>query len=140
MIGGGGFGDPDFVVNVPTEQYRRSFHFFSNPTYPESNLVVVRTKKNAAFADVNLDCAGVLSGWKSIGDYEWARVDLSTGNFEGVGGCGPGAHHIESEAPFGLWVWGWGTPPTGTQWGSYGYPGGMNVLPINDIVLATMPK
>jgi hypothetical protein len=40
------------------------------------------------------------------------------------------------DAPFGLWVWGWGTPLTSTFTAnvSYGYPGGMNVAPINDII------
>ena len=52
--------------------------------------------------------------------------------------CGPnGRHEIHSDAPFGLQVWGWGTPLTTTfsQDVSYGYPGGMNVAPINDVVI-----
>jgi hypothetical protein len=69
-------------------------------------------------------------------DFEYARKDLSTGNFAGVGTCNNGRHEIKSDAPFGLWVWGWGTPLTSsfTQNVSYGYPGGMNVAPINDII------
>lgn len=44
---------------------------------------------------------------------------------------------MESDAPFGLWVWGWGAPGTSvvTSFVSYGYPGGMNVQLINDVIL-----
>ena len=90
------------------------------------------------FHDVDLDCAGTLGDWEPLdADFEWTRVDLITGDFEGVGGCSTGRHTIHSEAPFGLWVWGWGTPLTSifTQNVSYGYPAGMNVQPINDVVI-----
>lgn len=134
-----GHGDPDFVVSVPPEQYLKQYVFFADPTYPETNLVVVRSRgTNGQFADVMLDCAGPLTGWQPIGgDYEYARADLVTGNFANVGNCATGRHEIKSDAPFGLWVWGWGTPNTTTFTAnvSYGYPGGMNVVPINDVIL-----
>lgn len=134
-----GYGDPDFVTSVPPEQYLRQYVFFADPTYPESNLVVVRARGNdGLFKDVNLDCSGPLTGWTPIGngDFEYARKDLMTGNFAGVGGCSTGRHDIKSDAPFGLWVWGWGTPQTSTftENVSYGYPGGMNVAPINTVI------
>ena len=68
-------------------------------------------------------------------DYEGTRVDLMTGNYQDVGACSTGRHVISSEAPFGLWIWGWGTTMTNpsTQNVSYGYPAGMNVQPINDV-------
>ncbi len=132
-----GYGDSDFVLGVPPEQYMPRFVFFTDPTYPETNLVVVRRAVNGSFADVDLDCLGVLDGWESVGNYEWTRVDLSTGNFMSVDGCDNGRHEMTSAGRFGLWVWGWGTPLTtpNTQNVSYGYPGGMNVQPINDVVL-----
>jgi len=137
-----GYGDADFVISVPPEQYMSNYVFFTDPTYPETNLVIVRSKVNGAFKDVSLDCAGVLSGWQPIGDYEWTRVDLITGNFQGVGNCSTGRHEIKSEGRFGLWVWGWGTPLTTifTSNVSYGYPGGMNVQPINTVVIPPTPK
>jgi hypothetical protein len=134
-----GYGDPDFVTSVPPEQYLRQYVFFTDPTYPETNVVVVRAKgTDGQFHEVNLDCAGDLTGWTPIGngDYEYTRRDLMTGNFAGVGGCSTGRHEAKSDAPFGLWVWGWGTPLT-TQFTanvSYGYPGGMNVAPINTVI------
>jgi hypothetical protein len=138
-----GHGDVDFVINYPPEQYLRRYVFFADPTYPETNLVVVRARgDDGTFADVELDCAGILGGWTAVGDYEWTRVDLITGNFQGVGNCSTGAHEMNSEGRFGLWVWGWGTPNTTefTANVSYGYPGGMNVTPINTVVIPPVPK
>ncbi len=138
----GGYGDVDFVISVPPQQYMQQYVFFADPTYPETNLVLVRSKLGDTFKDVNLDCAGIVGGWQAVGDYEWARVDLITGDFNPVGGCSTGRHEIKSEAPFGLWVWGWGTPLTSnfTSNVSYGYPGGMNVQHINEIVIPPTPK
>ena len=143
-----GYGDADFVIGVPPQQFMPAYVFFTDPTYPETNLVVVRAKAGNAFQDVELDCAGVLTGWQPIGDYEWTRTDLITGNFQNVGNCSTGRHEIKSKGPFGLWVWGWGTPLTGDGFGSgiftqnvsYGYPGGMNVQPINEVVIPPTPK
>ncbi|MBK7584366.1 MAG: IgGFc-binding protein [Myxococcales bacterium] len=137
-----GYGDADFVLMVPPQQYMPRYVFFADPTYPETNLVLVRGKLGGQFADVTLDCAGVVSGWQPIGDYEWTRVDLSTGNFQSVGGCSTGRHEMSSDAPFGVTVWGWGTPLTSTFTSnvSYGYPAGMNIVPINPVVVPPIPK
>jgi hypothetical protein len=138
-----GYGDPDFVISVPPQQYLSNYDFFADPTYPETNLVIVR-RKNAQmmFDDVTLDCAGTLTGWQPVGDYEYTRVDLIRHNFVNQGNCSTGAHNITSKTPFGLWIWGWGTPETTTfsAFVSYGYPGGMNVQPINQVVIPPMPK
>ncbi|HEY5928339.1 MAG TPA: IgGFc-binding protein [Kofleriaceae bacterium] len=133
-----GYGDPDFVTSVPPEQYLRSYVFFTDPTYPETSLVVIRARgTDNQFHDVKLGCGGPIMGWQPIGaDFEYARKDLSTGNFVAAGACNNGRHEINSDAPFGLWVWGWGTPETTnfTANVSYGYPGGMNVAPINTVI------
>jgi hypothetical protein len=133
------YGDPDFVLVVPPAQYLKQYVFFTDPTYPETNLVIVRARgQDQLFHDVTLDCLGQVTGWQAVGtDYQYARVDLMTGNFSPVGTCSTGRHEIRSTAPFGLWVWGWGTPLTATETKnvSYGYPGGMNVTPINDVVI-----
>src|SRR6185369_3128529 len=34
-----GYGDADFVISVPPQQYMSSYVFFADPTYPETNLV-----------------------------------------------------------------------------------------------------
>jgi hypothetical protein len=133
-----GFGDPDFVLAVPPAQYLDRYVFFTDPTYPETNLVVIRTiGADGLFHDVSLDCLGVIEGWQPIDtSFEFARIDLVTGNFMNVGACSTGRREISSTAPFGLTVWGWGTPittPT-TRFVSYGYPGGMNVQPLNNVI------
>jgi hypothetical protein len=135
-----GFGDPELVLEVPPQQFGTDYRFMADPTYPENDVVVVRAKDAlGAFADVRLDCAGVLTGWQAVGTYEWTRVDLSRHNFVSQGGCSSGTHEITSSGPFGTWIWGWGSPETTipTMNVSYGYPGGMKVRAINSVVLAT---
>jgi hypothetical protein len=105
-------------------------------------LVVVRAQRDGQFHDVNIDCGFYpIGGWKQLGDYEYTRVDLTTGDFENVGPCSTGARKMESKGPFGLWVWGWGSPQTAsfTSYVSYGYPAGMNLELINKVVVA-VPK
>jgi hypothetical protein len=138
-----GYGDPDFVLGVPPQQYMSDYVFFTDPTYPETNLVVVRAPNASGFFDdVTLDCAGALTGWQPVGDYEWTRIDLIRHDFVKQGNCSTGRHEMKSKSRFGLWVWGWGTPETTTftKYVSYGYPGGMNVQPINQVVIPTTPK
>jgi IgGFc binding protein len=135
-----GYGDPDVVRSVPTPQWRPGYVFFTDPTYPETDLVFVRSRVNGAFADVNLDCAGTLSGWTAIDsndDYELTRVDLVRHNFQPQGNCNNGQHEASSSQPFSLTVWGWGSPETTypTGYVSYGYPGGENLAPINQVVV-----
>ncbi len=69
---------------------------------------------------------GPLTGWTAVGNYEWTRVDLIRHNFVNQGNCSTGRHEMTSTGPFGLWVWGWGSPETTmfTANVSYGYPGG----------------
>jgi hypothetical protein len=107
---------------------------------------VVRARgSDGNFADVNLDCAGVIGGWAPIGDFEWTNVDLVTGNFQNVGNCSTGRREMNSTAPFGVTVWGWGSipgfpgGPLYTQYVSYAYPAGAGVKPINEVEIP-IPK
>ena len=134
-------GDPEFVNIVPPDQYLSAYTFFTDPTYPETNLVLTREKKNGAFADVVIDCVGNVTGWQPIDaadTIEYARVDLVTGNFQSVGNCNNGLHVSSSTQPFGLVVWGWGSAASGifsTQAVSYAYPAGASVKPINNVII-----
>ncbi len=136
--GEGGWGDPDFVRLVPPLQYLSHYVFFTDPTYPFTVLTVVRRKKDGAFADVTLDClSGPVGPWQSVGsggDFEIAYVKL-VDHFTGQNGCNNGVRTMDSQAPFGVWVWGWGSEDTSTGWVSYGYPAGEAVLPINDVIV-----
>jgi hypothetical protein len=143
-----GTGDPEFVNVIPAKQYLSSYVFFTDPTYPETNLVVVRKRGEDGFADVTLDCAGVLGGWTALGaDYQLTRVDLVRHDFQPQGGCNTGRREMSSELPFGVWVWGWGGPetqpatgclesePSFTCYVSYAYPAGEGLVIINDVEL-----
>jgi hypothetical protein len=132
MTGGfpfNGRGDPEFINVVPPAQYLPRYTFFTDPTYPETNLVIVRARDPATgvMPDVTLDCAGLLGGWTPVGTsgkYEMTRTDLSTGDFQGVGMCNNGVHTIagavnagvDGQAPsvaqFGVTIWGWGNDIT----------------------------
>jgi len=139
MTGGGSFsgeGDPEWVNVIPTAQYLRDYVLFTDPTYSETSLVVVRSQQNGVFHPVNLDCLGELDGWTPLGDYEWTRVDLVTGNFMAVNGCENGRHEMWSDAPFGVTVWGWGSTASfqfSTTYVSYAYPAGASVQSINQV-------
>ena len=137
---GQGYGDPDVVRAVPTPQWRPGYVFFTDPTYPETDLVFVRKRGPTGFADVTVDCAGTLSGWTPIdtaGSYEVTRFDLVRHDFEKQGACDNGRHEASSKEPFGLTVWGWGSPETSVLTGyvSYGYPAGENLASINTVVV-----
>jgi len=128
-------GDEEFVNLLPPAQFLRKYVFFSDPTYPTTNLVVVRAK-DSGFKDVKLDCAGQLSGWKPVGasgEYEITNIDLIR-NGQPNGQCNNGPHVAESEGRFGIMVWGLDNAS------SYGYPAGGSVAPINDVVILPVPK
>ena len=138
-------GDPEFVNVIPPQEYLASYVFFTDPTYPETNLVFVRENPGAGFQDVTLDCAGVLTGWMPLdmaGKYQYTRTDLVRHDFQPQGNCDNGRHEVHSNAPFGLTVWGWGTAEASlfSQAVSYAYPAGASVQPINTIVVPPIPK
>jgi hypothetical protein len=144
MTGGqpfNGEGDPDWVNVIPPSQYLTNYVLFTDPTYPETSLVVVRTpsKMDGKFADVTLGCAGKLDGWMPIGAYEYTRVTLVTGDFMSVGNCSNGRQEMSSDLPFGVTVWGWGTTQQ-TKAVSYAYPAGAGFQPINQVVVPAIPK
>ena len=136
-------GDPEWVNVVPPAQFLDNYVLFTDPTFPETDIVVIRTpsKADGSFADVTLDCVGALAGWQPLGPYEYTRVDLVTGNFVDIGNCSNGRHEMSSALPFGVTVWGWGSNAAmGTKFVSYAYPAGASVQPINDVVVVPDPK
>ncbi len=138
-------GDPEFVDVIPPDQYLANYIFFTDPTYPETNLVFVRKKgSDNQFHDVTLDCAGVLTGWQNVdaaGTYQFTRADVQTGDFAKVGSCDNGRNSAHSDVPFGLTVWGWGTNKASvfSEACSYAYAAGASVQPINTVVIPPTP-
>jgi IgGFc binding protein len=129
-------GDPEFTFVVPTEQYLGHYVFFVDPSYRNSQLVVVRAREPGKdFAPVRLDCAGPLDGWQPVGtsgQYEYTRIHL-TKDFEpqkiGNGTCSAGRREIDSASPIAVTVWGT------DAWSSYGYPSGASLRPLNTVDL-----
>lgn len=133
-----GYGDSDIVRVVPTGQYLDRYVFFTDPSYPETNLVVTRMKGPNGYDDVTLDCAGTLGGWTDLdATHQFTRIDLVRHDFQPQGKCDNGRHEMTSKATFGLTVWGWGSPETGSYTGyvSYGYPAGENVKKLTDVIV-----
>jgi len=127
-------GDPEFTTVIPTEQYMDRYVFFVDPTYPNSQLIVVRSRQEGKpFEPVVLDCAGPLEDWTPVGTagtYEYARIWLTKGDKPQAvasGTCGAGRHEIESKGPIGVTVWGTGLAA------SYAYPGGAALRTINAV-------
>lgn len=126
-------GDPDFVNLVPSDQFLDRYVFFTDYTFPQTTLTVVRRKTRGEFKPVSLDCAGEVRDFLPLGDsgeYEWAWVELTrqgSGVAHGGKTCGYGRHEATSDGPFSVTVWGVG------YCASYGYAGGMGSRPLNDV-------
>jgi hypothetical protein len=133
---GGCLGDEEYVNVMPPAQYLSKYVFFTDPTYPTTNLVITRTKTSSGFKDVTVDCLGPVTGWKPVdaaGTYEIADVDLVRGG-QGNKGCQNGPHVAASDGPFGMTVWGL------DNYSSYAYPAGGNEATINQVVVPPVPR
>ncbi|MDF2695889.1 MAG: hypothetical protein K0S65_4272, partial [Labilithrix sp.] len=124
-------GDPESAIAIATDLWRDAYGFFADYTYRRSAVFVTRRRSNGTFHDVTLDCAGALTDWEPItADYEWTYVELTRSNqpqtYPG-GTCADGPHHIHSDAPFSMAVWGLSTAA------SYSYPGGMGLRRVTDL-------
>lgn len=131
----GGMGDPDFVAAVPSQQFLDHYIFFTDFTYPDTTLTVVRRATDKGFQPVTLDCAGEVPDFRPLGrsgQYEFAWMRLVANNkpqsFAG-GTCDNGRHEARSDGPFGVYVFGTG------PYASYGYPGGAGLRPLTDVKL-----
>jgi hypothetical protein len=130
--GGSTTGDPDFVNVPPSDQFLDRYVFFTDYTFPETSLTVVRRKTKQGFRPVVLGCAGEITTFVPLGasgEYEYAWVDLTSGGLPqkvGSGECGYGRQEAHSDGPFSVTVWGTGKDA------SYGYAGGVGSRPIHD--------
>ena len=122
-------GDEEYVNIPPPAQFLNSYVFFTDPTYPTTNLVFTRVKVGGVFKDVTLDCYGTLGGWTNVGaaaDYQITNVDVKLGGSK-VGACDNGPRSATSAGPFGVMVWGL------DYFSSYAYAAGGNLANINTI-------
>ncbi len=125
-------GDPDYV-NVPAaDQFLDHYIFFTDFTFPDTRLTVVRRKTPTGFLPVDLECAGPIEGWRPLGtsgEYEYAFVKLTDAFLPqkfAKGECSYGRQEARSDGPFAITVWGMGIDA------SYGYVAGTGLRPVND--------
>ena len=129
-------GGPETVNVVPPAQFLSSYMFFTDPTYANTDLALVRKKaSDNTYKDVTLDCLGTVTGWQPIGStgFQYTHVDVQHHGAV-VGACDNGLHTIKSTAPLGITVWGYDSAS------SYAYPAGASVKPINTIVVPPVPN
>ncbi len=130
-------GGPETVNMIPPTQFLSSYLFFTDPTYANTEVALVRGKAtDGTFKDVKLDCLGTVTGWMPIGTagtYQYVHVDLRQ-NDTPVGMCDNGLHTITSDSPFGITVWGYASAA------SYAYPAGASVKAVNTVVVAPTPN
>lgn len=107
-IGGApGTGDPSMMIVPPSQQYRNEYVIRTADGFGTNWITVVRP----AGVTVLVDGAAIAdSVFENLGDgtWEYAYHQVSTGT-----------HTVQSEQPFGLMVYGYGSVT------AYGYPGGM---------------
>lgn len=129
-------GDEEFVNLLPPAQFLRHYVFFTDPTYPTTNLVLTRVKTADGFQNVDIDCIGTVSGWTPVGgsgELEVSTVDPLRANVA-VGNCENGRHEASSDGPFGIVVWGL------DSYSSYAYPAGGNAAQLTTAVVPAVPK
>jgi IgGFc binding protein len=132
MAGGqnyGSEGDANFVNVIPPGQFLGNYRFVVDPSFRNSELVVIRQKEKGTYQPVTLDCVGSLTDWKSLGTsdlYQFTRVAI-TRVAKPVGKCNAGPHSMDSEGPFGVTVWGTDSAA------SYAYPGGAAIRTLTDV-------
>ncbi len=126
-------GDPDFVNVPPADQFLDRYVFFTDYTYPDTSLAIVRKKETNGFKPVILECSGEVTSFKPLdgenGEFEYAWVKLTEGFVEQTFGdkkCGYGRQEARSDGPFAITVWGTGLAS------SYGYVAGTGLRPINN--------
>jgi hypothetical protein len=100
-------GDPAFLLNVPTTQYRDNYVFQTPSGYQEDWVTIVAPDG----ASVSMDGMS-LSGGTNVSGQPWTiyRTKVS-----------PGVHKVNASADVGLYAYGYECDV------SYAYPGGLNL-------------
>jgi len=116
-------GDPAFILQVPIDQYRRDYIFLTPPTY-DTDYVDVLAPIGAV---VMLDGAPLALDPTPVGATSFTLTSVVIAD---------GPHSVSSNEAVGVMVYGYGGPGStsgDTQNVSYGYPGGLDLAPINPI-------
>lgn len=118
-------GDPAFILQVPTEQYRNDYVFLTPETYTTDYLAIIAPPA----ANVTLDGQSVNVSQTEVGTSGFSVTTLVL--------TPDGPHRLESDEKAGIIVYGFGGPsgadPNGVINVSYGYPGGLDLQRINPV-------
>jgi len=112
-----GIGDPAFMLIPPSEQYRSDYIILVPNAYAYNFASIICEAGTTVSID-GIDIAAQSFDDVGNGEYVRAWVELQEGVYQVVGD-----HH------FGIMVYGY------DQYVSYGYAGGLNLQPINNVVL-----
>jgi hypothetical protein len=117
-----GEGDPAFILQVPSDQFRDNYVFLVPPTYTRDFVDIVAP----VGARVKLDGQLVTLSSVPIGGTNLTSTSVLLED---------GSHVLEASEPVGISVYGYGGPEhlANVQNVSYGYPGGLNLNVINPI-------
>ena len=106
---GAGTGDPAFILQVPTEQFREDYLFLVPNTYTYDFVTIVAPISATVRLDGNIVASNLFVNIGSTG-YKRARIALTDGT-----------HSVIGTEPVGISVYGY------DRYVSYGYPGGLNL-------------
>ncbi len=112
-----GIGDPAFMLIPPSEQYRNDYIILVPDAYA-NNFASIFCEAGTTVTIDGTPIAPQDFDTVDDGTYERAWVELRAG-----------VYRVEGDSPFGIMVYGY------DQYVSYGYAGGLNLQPINDVVL-----
>lgn len=114
------WGDPEFIVLAPVDQYKSAYPFWLDRSFLYSSVVLTRRTQA-----IGVECADAWWDWVPIGEsgFEYARSDMIS---DGVvlNGCGL-SRVAQGYAPFGMTIWGW------DHSASYGYSAGQYLGPLH---------
>ena len=112
--GDAAIGDPSFLVQVPTEQFREQYVFLAPDKYLLDYVTLHAPKDAQVVFDGNLVDPGL---WVSYGTGDWRVARFAIAD---------GVHRIDADLPVGAYVYGYDFHV------SYGYPAGLDLQKLND--------
>ena len=101
-----GIGDPAFLLNVPTAQFRNEYIVLTPERYEEDYLTLV----SPAGTTITLDGRAITDPPTRLGAWEIRRISAADG-----------PHRLAGDNEFGLYAYGYDCDV------SYAYPGGLNL-------------
>ena len=103
-----GIGDPAFLLNVPTGQYRKDYVVQTPKGYQEDHLNIVAPPG----AKISIDGTNLSASGTQVGNTNWEVIRKKVQ---------PGVHAIKADKPVGLYAYGYECDV------SYAYPGGLDL-------------